>query len=114
MTERLSTGEQVEQAVLPDLELPEIGLLAPVNVFIVSKLGHEATRRVLWRVTKEDAIKVCTDPRTAGENHALHWTGVDIDDPKVNTFVEDNGMYDAVLAEHEVRVLDCARYQESA
>lgn len=113
MTGRLSTGELVDQDVLPDMELPEIGLAAPVNVFIVNRLGHEATRRVLWRVTKEDAMKICTDPRTSGANYGLHWTAAGIDDPELNTFVEDNGMHDDVLAEHEIKVLDCARNQES-
>lgn len=112
MTHRLPTGEGVPQDVLPGFEYEDRPLNTPVNVFIVSRLGHTAARRVLWRTTKEDAMKICSDERTSSEHHMLVWTADEIDDPKLNTFVEDNGMYNDVLAEHEVRVLDSARYQE--
>lgn len=81
----------------------------PVVVFIVSRDTAYPYRRVLWRVSRGDAMQICSDPRTGIEAHPHHmlcWTAHDIDDPELNRFVEDNGRYDDVLVEHDIEVLD--------
>jgi hypothetical protein len=76
-----------------------------VVVFIVSRDTNTPYRRVLWRMTRTDAMKVCGDPRTGGSRHMLCWTAVAIDDPTINRYVPDNGTYAEVLREHGVTVL---------
>jgi hypothetical protein len=71
-------------------------------VFIVSRSSNTPYRRVLWRVSIEDAKAICSDPRTAGHNYMLVWTTDEIDD----RFVRDSGQHRAVLAELGVTVLD--------
>lgn len=76
-----------------------------VVVFIVSRHTNTPYRRVLWRMTCTDAMKVCSDPRTGGSRHMLCWTAMAIDDPTINHYVPDNGTYADVLREHRVTVL---------
>jgi hypothetical protein len=75
-------------------------------VFIVSRSSNTPYRRVLWRVSIQDAKAICSDERTAGRNYMLVWTTDEIDDPEINRFVRDSGQHRAVLAELGVRVLD--------
>lgn len=75
-------------------------------VFIVSRTSNTPYRRVLWRVSVEDAKAICSDPRTAGRNYMLVWTTDEIDDPEINQFVRDSGQHRPVLAELGVTVLD--------
>lgn len=75
-------------------------------VFIVSRTSNTPYRRVLWRVSIEDAKEICSDQRTAGRNSMLVWTIDEIDDPAINRFVRDSGQHRAVLAELGVTVLD--------
>lgn len=83
---------------------------AEVLVFIASKNTRPSYLRVLWQMSKEHAVKVCSDPRTAGDNYGLHWTGAQIDDPEVARFIPDDGRHSSVLEELGVVVLGC--YQE--
>jgi hypothetical protein len=76
-----------------------------VVVFMVSRHTNTPYRRVLWRMTRADAKKVCSDDRTGGARHMLCWTAVDIDDATINHCVPDNGRYDALLRELGVTVL---------
>lgn len=76
-----------------------------VVVFIVSRHSNTPYRRVLWRVSRADAMKICSDPRTSGRNFMLCFDGGHIDDPEINRFVPDDGRFDKVLAEHGVTVL---------
>jgi hypothetical protein len=46
----------------------------PVAVFIASAHSTPARARVLWWMRRADAVRVCTDPRTAWTSSALHWT----------------------------------------
>lgn len=75
-------------------------------VFIVSRSSNTPYRRVLWRVSIEDAKAICSDDRTAGAHYMLVWTADEIDDPELNRFVRDNGQHRSVLAELGVTVLD--------
>ena len=75
-------------------------------VFIVSRTSNTPYRRVLWRVSVEDAKAICSDQRTAGRNYMLVWTTDEIDDPEINRFVRDSGQHRPVLAELGVTVLD--------
>lgn len=78
-----------------------------VLVFIVSRNTTTSHRRVLWRMSRSDAVKVCSDDRTSNNNHMLCWTADDIDNPEVNRFIPDNGKYADVLSDHGVTVLFC-------
>lgn len=80
-------------------------LETPTAVFIVSRKSSYPYRRVLWRVSKTDAMKICGDPRTSNYHHMLCWTAQDIEDPKFNRYVKDSGKYDAVLRDHNIAVL---------
>ncbi|GAB3475365.1 hypothetical protein [Amycolatopsis cihanbeyliensis] len=82
-----------------------LGLADDVVVFIVSRGTNHDYRRVLWRVSRADAIKICSDPRTASQNYMLCWTDRNIDDEKLNRYVPDNGKHDAVLRDHGVTIL---------
>lgn len=75
-------------------------------VFIVSRSSNTPYRRVLWRVSIEDAKAICSDPRTASHNYMLVWTADEIEDPEINRFVRDSGQHRAVLAQLGVTVLD--------
>jgi len=59
----------------------------------------------LRRVSRSDAMKICSDPRTMNRRHMLCFGGSAIDDPTVTRYVRDNGRYADVLAEHGVTVL---------
>lgn len=77
----------------------------PVVVFIVSRDSTYARRRVLWKMSRADAKKVCTDERTTGLRHALHWTAHGVDDFDLMEYVHDGGNHYQVLVDHGVRVL---------
>ncbi len=76
-----------------------------VVVFIVSRHSNTPYRRVLWRVSRVDAMKICGDPRTSGRNFMLCFDGGHIDDPEINRYVRDDGRFNDVLREHGVTVL---------
>ncbi|WP_158889024.1 hypothetical protein [Amycolatopsis anabasis] len=76
-----------------------------VVVFIVSKHSNRPYRRVLWRVTRADAMKICSDPRTSGAHHMLCWTAYNVDDPDLNVYVPDSGRNDDVLRDHHIQIL---------
>lgn len=61
--------------------------------------GHPA----LWRCSVEQAKAVCSDPRTAGQKHYLIWF---YESPDLALdWREDNGLYDAVLADLGLRAV---------
>ncbi|EMF02435.1 hypothetical protein J7W19_29195 [Streptomyces mobaraensis NBRC 13819 = DSM 40847] len=70
-----------------------------VFVFIASKNTAPPRTRVLWRVTRDEAKLICSDPRTAARLHMLCWTarpGIWREDWE---WVKDNGRYDDVLSD---------------
>jgi len=90
-------------------------------VVMISAHGGPAKMRALWRVSVADARKICSDPRTALRNSALHYLlsaapegeyrgpGETLpDEHRGDTweFVADNGRWDSLLAELEVTVLE--------
>lgn len=77
-----------------------------VLVFIVSKHANPTRARVLWRVSQADAMKICSDPRTAGARHMLCWTAHEGVRGRDWAFAPDSGRNAAVLAEHAVTVLE--------
>jgi len=79
-----------------------------VVVFIASKHTSSNYRRVLWRVTREDAKKICNDPRTSGQRHMLCWTDQNIDDPTINRYIPDTGAHNDVLRDHDIQILHSA------
>lgn len=74
-----------------------------VVVFIASRNTSTAQRRVLWRMSREDARRLCSDARTSNDRHMLCWTADD--DPRYNRLVEDNGRYAQVLADLGIELL---------
>lgn len=77
-----------------------------VFVFIVSRSSNPTRMRVLWKVSRDDAMKLCSDPRTAGRNYMLCWTespGVQGNDWR---YVWDNGKHDQVLSDLGITVLE--------
>ena len=82
-------------------------------VFIASKHTSTDYRRVLWRVTREDAKKICNDSRTSGQRFMLCWADQDIDDPILNRYVPDSGATDDVLRDHNIRILHSAQHQHT-
>lgn len=85
-------------------------------VFIVSKRSNTTHRRILWRVSRQDAMRICSDARTSGRNYMLCWTTryLDDPDPDVNRYVRDRGQHADVLAELGVTVLDSLAIQQKA
>jgi hypothetical protein len=78
---------------------------AEALVFIVSKRTSPTRRRVLWRVSVEDAKKICNDPRTSGPHYMLCFTTENIDDPSSFVYVPDNGSHSGVLRDHDIRII---------
>lgn len=77
-----------------------------VIVFIASRHTTPPRLRALWKVSEEDAKKICSDRRTAGRSWMLCWTAVGVDNPSVREYVPDDGRHVDVLVEHGVTVLD--------
>ncbi|MFI8085958.1 hypothetical protein ACIF6L_34850 [Kitasatospora sp. NPDC086009] len=46
----------------------------PAWVFIASKSGSSFRRRVLWQVTRAEAMRICSDERTGGRSWMLCWS----------------------------------------
>ncbi|GAA0286824.1 hypothetical protein GCM10010302_26430 [Streptomyces polychromogenes] len=97
---------------------PEDGAaeLEPVAVFIVSARSNPTRRRVLWGMTRADAMKLCSDDRTASKHYMLCWTasehlGVLGEDWE---WAKDRGTTNAVIAELGVTVLDRAVLEQAA
>ncbi|MGW3563600.1 DUF3560 domain-containing protein [Streptomyces sp. NPDC000941] len=71
----------------------------PALVFITSQGGGPSANRALWRVTRAEAMAICSDERTRGKRFGLHWTerpgteGVDW------RWAKDDGRFAPVLAE---------------
>ncbi|MFF1612256.1 hypothetical protein ACFVYA_31120 [Amycolatopsis sp. NPDC058278] len=78
---------------------------AEALVFIASKRTTSSRRRVLWRVSVEDAKKICSDRRTAGPSYMLCYSTENIDDPTSFVYVPDNGRHADVLREHQIRII---------
>ncbi|WP_326693381.1 MULTISPECIES: hypothetical protein [unclassified Streptomyces] len=85
-----------------------------VLVFIASRHTRTTHRRVLWRVSQRDAMRICSDPRTSNSRHMLCWTAAEIDDPELNRYVPDTGAYGQVLLDHGVTVLRSHRSRTTA
>ncbi|MFF2191691.1 hypothetical protein [Streptomyces sp. NPDC058157] len=88
----------------------------PVAVFIVSAKSNPTRRRVLWGMTRADAMKLCSDDRTSSDRYMLCWTapehlGVLGDDWE---WTKDRGTTDAVIAELGVSILDRAVLEAAA
>jgi len=79
-------------------------------VFIASKHTTTTYRRVLWLVTREDAKKICNDPRTSGTHSMLCWADHDINDPELNRYVRDSGAHDDVLRAHDIHIIHSAQH----
>ncbi|MEA5367237.1 hypothetical protein VA596_47455 [Amycolatopsis sp., V23-08] len=74
-------------------------------VFIASKHTTPTHQRVLWRVSVEDAKKICSDSRTASPHYMLCFTTKNIDDPSAFVYVPDDGRHAEVLHDHNIRVI---------
>ncbi|MFJ8209731.1 hypothetical protein [Streptomyces sp. NPDC096033] len=112
VSEEGPAGESVEVAT--DIEDP--AALEPVAVFIVSAKSNPTRRRVLWAMTREDAMKLCSDDRTSSDRYMLCWTA-----PKhLGTLGEDwawhqdRGTTAAVIDELGVTILDRAILEQAA
>jgi hypothetical protein len=77
----------------------------PVLVFYVSKNSTPPLLRVLWKVYRKDAMRICSDPRSAGRNHMLCWTAYGQEDEDW-AFVRDNGKHDSLLRELGIMILE--------
>ncbi|NUH42922.1 DUF3560 domain-containing protein [Streptomyces samsunensis] len=78
---------------------PTRWLDGPALVFIVSQNTTPARTRGLYRVTREEAQRLCSHPATSGKSYMLCWTerpGVLGEDFE---FVTDDGRFADVLAE---------------
>ncbi|MEV6133167.1 DUF3560 domain-containing protein [Streptomyces violaceusniger] len=78
---------------------PARWLDGPALVFIVSQNTTPARTRGLYRVTREEAQRLCSHPATSGKSYMLCWTerpGVLGEDFE---FVTDDGRFTGVLAE---------------
>ncbi|RLV10245.1 hypothetical protein CTZ27_03230 [Streptomyces griseocarneus] len=71
----------------------------PVLVFIVSKNTTPPRLRGLWRVTRAEAMKVCSDDRTSGRSHMLCWMADPGQEGEDWEWIKDSGSYDALLSE---------------
>ncbi len=47
--------------------------LGRADVYIVTQGGTFGAARVLWQMTVEDAMKVCSDPLTKGRGRGAEW-----------------------------------------
>ncbi|MEU3351310.1 DUF6197 family protein [Streptomyces sp. NPDC037389] len=72
---------------------------APVAVFTASRNTAPTKMRVLWRMTRAEAMRLCSDDRSAGRNHMLCWTADPGTEGEDWAFVEDNGSHDGLLAD---------------
>ncbi|MEU2514433.1 DUF6197 family protein, partial [Streptomyces syringium] len=71
----------------------------PVVVFIASENTRPARMRVLWKVTRAEAMTICSDSRSAGRNHMLCWTADPGTEGEDWEWAKDTGSYAALLAE---------------
>lgn len=78
---------------------PDDDLADPVAVFIASKNSAPPRMRVLWRMTRAEAMRLCSDERSAGRRSMLCWTADPGKEGEDWEFVRDTGSYDALLAE---------------
>ncbi|GAA0406068.1 hypothetical protein [Streptomyces luteireticuli] len=92
-----AAGVGVEDSTLAEHQAEDAS--TPVVVFIVSKNTRPTKLRVLWSMTRAEAMRFCTDDRAAGRNFGLHWTADPGTEGEDWEFVKDNGRYDALLAE---------------
>jgi len=84
------------------------------DVYMVSQKTQHRARRVLWRVTVGDAMKICNDKRTEGRSQwgglwHLVWTTHELDNPDYAEFVKDDGRFDKLLNELNIKVLKCLK-----
>jgi hypothetical protein len=70
-----------------------------VAVFIASRNTQPTRLRVLWLMSEADARKVCSDPRTAGQNFGLHWTSEHGKQGRDWNYTPDDGRWNGLLAE---------------
>ena len=70
-----------------------------VAVFIASRHTAPTKRRVLWLMSEEDARKVCSDPRTSGQNFMLCWTAGYGKRGEDWNYTPDDGRWNDLLAE---------------
>ena len=70
-----------------------------VAVFIMSRATTPVLLRVLWLMSEADARKVCSDPRTASRNSALHWTAEYGKQGEDWHYTPDDGRWNELLAE---------------
>lgn len=67
---------------------------ALADVYFCSRKTQHAYRQVLWRMTVEDAMKVCSSPETCHPGSwMMCWTVHEMVEPKPICFVEDNGRF---------------------
>ncbi|MFI1796340.1 histone-like nucleoid-structuring protein Lsr2 [Streptomyces sp. NPDC020379] len=74
-------------------------MTGPVVVFIASKNTAPPRLRVLWRVTRAEAVRICSDDRSGGRKHMLCWTADPGEQGRDWEFVRDSGSYNALLSE---------------
>jgi hypothetical protein len=70
-----------------------------VAVFIMNTATTPKLLRVLWLMSEADARRVCSDPRTASRNSALHWTAEYGKQGEDWNYTPDDGRWDDLLAE---------------
>jgi hypothetical protein len=73
----------------------------PVYVFIASAGGSPTRQRVLWRLERADAMRLCSDSRTSNRTHMLCWTAPENTGERGTDwqYIKDSGYYDVVLAD---------------
>lgn len=91
----------------------KVRIASPVLIFYVSQNSTPPLLRVLWKVYREDAKRLCSDPRSAGRNHMLCWTAYG-QEGEDWAFVRDNGRYDSLLKELGIYIIDSKEKQRAA
>ncbi|MEU6932767.1 hypothetical protein AB0A05_26830 [Streptomyces sp. NPDC046374] len=76
----------------------------PVYCYLASQRGGPRWKRVLWKVTRAEAMRLCSDDRTKGPGWMVVWTanpGSQKDDDW--RWFRDNGSMDHVLREFGIK-----------
>lgn len=80
-------------------------LATPCDVYMVSASTLYRRRRVLWRMSVGDAMKLCSRKETAGQDWMLVWTTRELDNPDFAEFVDDDGRFTGLIEGLGITVL---------
>ena len=76
------------------------------DVYYCSRKTQHAYRQVLWRMTVDDAMKVCESPETCHPGSwMMCWTIHELVDPRPICFVDDDGRFNDLFKRLGVTVL---------